>query len=1007
MINELNAALERNELSIVYQPQLDIRTGEITGNEALLRWQHAEFGSVPPAKFIPLAEASGLIISIGEWVLRTACAQNKAWQDAGMAPMEVSVNLSPLQFMQPDFVALVRTILEDTGLPPQYLDVEITEGMAMDINHVLTTLQQLKEIGVRISMDDFGKGYSSLYYLKRLPLDRLKIDKSFVSDCIADENDAILVKTIISMAQNLKLNVIAEGVETREQLQFLQQNLCDAAQGYLFSEPLSAEKLAERLPLIRCKVKDYGMDDGLTERMWLEEQLRAARQDLEDTVRKQQGLTFKFRQLGGRFIHTLCDGELLQRLGFTPAHIIGKDLHAFFPEEQANRIYEYYLRAWQGEARVTFENEVNDICAICTLRPIKRGGKVVEVIGNAIDISERKRMEVELRATKDNLESFINHNSDAIAIMGTDRLIRRVNAAYSELFGWTSEQLMGHPIPVVPDSLILESASMIEQVFNGQAVSNYETVRHRKDGSIVHVSLTLTPIKDESGKPMEVAAVIRDISNRKQAEAALKESEERYRQLVQMSPDIVIVHDHGKVLFMNQAGVDFEGTHEDISSRSLYSLLVPEQRAEAAVRVSRLMNGEKLPPIERKFINRRGEIVRFEVSSAPVQFEGNKVIQVIARDITERKRTEDALKLLIDQYEVIAEHLTDLVIVFDAAGDVTFVSPSHEAVLGYPAAFFNRETFMAIVHPDDRPILTSGLAGLRQSRSPRKMDFRYRHQDGGWVYVEARGTPIVTINGQIGQVILVSRDVTERHRVAYKLRESEGLAVIGTLASGIAYELRNPVTTIKGFVQLLKSAPFKLEYYDYISAEFKALESRIDELLLLSMPHKEESFMHVDVNQLLEEVVGLMDSQAVFLNTRIVFKPIDGRSFIRGHRLNLKKVFIHLLRNAIEAMPNGGRITVTVRKSDPAAIFVAVSDQGCGMSEERLKRIDEPFFSSKEKGAGFGLTISSKIVTEHGGSIVFRSKPNQGTTVLVRFPILDDRTLLPGDGLRSGHCTQS
>ncbi|WP_308637889.1 EAL domain-containing protein [Paenibacillus silvisoli] len=766
MINELSTALERNELSVVYQPQVDIRTGNIIGNEVLLRWQHARFGHVPPSVFIPLAEESRAIIAIGEWVLRTACEQNKAWQDAGLTPMEVSVNLSPLQFMQPDFVDSVRTILVETGLPPQYLDVEITEGMAMDINHVLTTLQQLKEIGVRISMDDFGKGYSSLYYLKRLPLDTLKIDKSFVNDCITDANDAILVKTIISMAQNLKLNVIAEGVETREQLLFLRQNLCDAVQGYLFSEPLTAEELVAQLPLIRNKMKSYGMDDGLTEKRWLEEQLRLAKQDLEDTVRKQQGMTFKFRKVNGHFVHTLCDGELLYRMGFTPAHIIGKELNAFFAGGQADLTYDNYLKAWQGEAQVTFEKEVNGYCIICTLRPIKRGGKVVEVIGNAIDITERKRMEEELRATKDQLESFFKHTSDAIAVVGKDKLMRRVNAAFTELFGWTAEQLVGQPIPIIPEPLKSEIFSLIDQAFDGQGTSNYETVRHCKDGRIVHVNMTLSPIKDCSGKPVEVAAVIRDVSERKRAEAALIESEERYRQLIHMSPDVVIVHDQGKVLFMNQAGKEVERTFdEDISSKCLYSVLVPEQREEAAERARRLLNGEKLPPVERKVINGRGEIMHFEVGSAPVVFEGKKVIQVVARDISERKRSEEALRLIFEQYRVIAESMDDLVMVFDSKGGVTFTSTSHEQLLGYSAEFFSRQTVKDMVHPEDRRQVISAFIEMKRSQSPKQVEFRYRHRAGGWIRLAARGTPILSMDGQLHRVILVSSHAAERTRI--------------------------------------------------------------------------------------------------------------------------------------------------------------------------------------------------------------------------------------------------
>jgi EAL domain-containing protein (putative c-di-GMP-specific phosphodiesterase class I) len=263
MIKELRQALERNELTIVYQPQVDIRMGKVTGNEALVRWNHPQLGMVPPSEFIPLAEKSGLIVPIGEWVLKTACAQNKEWQNKGLGLMTISVNLSPRQFTQSNIVEVVRGVLEQTELDPQYLDLEITESIAMDVNYVLTTLQQLKELGVRISLDDFGIGYSSLYYLKRLPFDTLKIDQSFVHDCTIDDSDAIIVKTIISMAHHLNLNVIAEGVETREHLVFFQQNLCDEVQGYLFSKPIPAEEMELKILDIKRMLKQFGMNTEL------------------------------------------------------------------------------------------------------------------------------------------------------------------------------------------------------------------------------------------------------------------------------------------------------------------------------------------------------------------------------------------------------------------------------------------------------------------------------------------------------------------------------------------------------------------------------------------------------------------------------------------------------------------------------------------------------------------------------------------------------------------------
>jgi EAL domain-containing protein (putative c-di-GMP-specific phosphodiesterase class I) len=216
----------------------------MVGVEALVRWQPPGKALVPPMRFIPLAEETGLILLLGEWVLRTACAQAKAWLDAGGPPLLMAVNLSARQFQQPDLIDRIRAALQDTGLPSTCLELEITESTLMEQGQqAASTLAALKELGVRLAIDDFGTGYSSLAYLKRFPIDKLKIDQSFVRDIPHDPNDMEIAAAIISLARNLRLEALAEGVETEEQLTFLQKRGCDTCQGYLFSRPLPASEL--------------------------------------------------------------------------------------------------------------------------------------------------------------------------------------------------------------------------------------------------------------------------------------------------------------------------------------------------------------------------------------------------------------------------------------------------------------------------------------------------------------------------------------------------------------------------------------------------------------------------------------------------------------------------------------------------------------------------------------------------------------------------------------------
>ncbi len=240
---DLRRALENNEFVLHYQPQIHNQTGKLVGFEALIRWQHPRLGLLPPGKFIKLAEENGLITQIGEWVINEACSQNKKWQDAGMEPIKVSVNLSTQQFLTRNLVTYMEDVLKRTALDPQYIVVEITEYMAMEYEYSIIVLKKLKSLGIGISIDDFGTGYSSLNYLKNFPIDYIKIDKSFISELMNDPNDAIIVNAIITLAHNLHKEVIAEGVETKEQLDFLTKHQCDITQGYFFSKPLPIEEI--------------------------------------------------------------------------------------------------------------------------------------------------------------------------------------------------------------------------------------------------------------------------------------------------------------------------------------------------------------------------------------------------------------------------------------------------------------------------------------------------------------------------------------------------------------------------------------------------------------------------------------------------------------------------------------------------------------------------------------------------------------------------------------------
>lgn len=245
--NNLRKALDKQEFRVYYQPRIDIRTRNVVGFEALIRWRHSQKGIIPPSEFIPIAEETGLIIPIGEWVLNEACKQNKTWQAAGFTPVFISVNLSGKQFKQQNLIKVIDHAMSEVRLDPKYLELEITESIIQDTKSTAGILRELRNLGLKIAVDDFGTGYSSLSYLRRFPLDTLKIDRSFVKDIAKDPDSEAIVKAIIAMAHCLKLKVIAEGVETEEQLKFLSDEGCDEFQGYLISPPLPADEVVRFL----------------------------------------------------------------------------------------------------------------------------------------------------------------------------------------------------------------------------------------------------------------------------------------------------------------------------------------------------------------------------------------------------------------------------------------------------------------------------------------------------------------------------------------------------------------------------------------------------------------------------------------------------------------------------------------------------------------------------------------------------------------------------------------
>lgn len=466
--------------------------------------------------------------------------------------------------------------------------------------------------------------------------------------------------------------------------------------------------------------------------------LSFAQHELERILWEQQGMTFKYKKEQGRFIHTFCAGKLLNKIGLTSQEVVGRELKDFYPAQIAVRKELYYELAWQGEEDITYEGEINGIFYLASLRPIRQSDRVIEVIASCVDITERKRAEEELRSTKELLESLIHNSADGICVTDIQGNVIRVNRAFEELYGWSEKELTGSPLPIFPIHTDNDLEDICNHLRAGKQVINKETVRQRKNGDILHVCITVSPIKDAEGRVIALTG--------------------------------------------------------------------------------------------------------------------------ITRDITERKRTEEFL------------------------------------------------------------------------------------------------------------------------------RKSDKLNVVGQLAAGLAHEIRNPLTSLRGFIQLIKSAAAE-KYHDIMLSELDRINGIVSEFLIIAKPQT-TSFRQNELKSMLTDVVTLLESQAIMYGIQIHLETEAFLPPIHCSEIQMKQVFVNILKNAIEAMPHGGDIHIAASVHNQNNVLIRFIDQGDGIPEHLLHRLGDPFYTTKEKGTGLGLMMCYKIVGAHEGYLSIGSTKNEGTTIDVVLPVL-------------------
>jgi two-component system, sporulation sensor kinase A len=356
------------------------------------------------------------------------------------------------------------------------------------------------------------------------------------------------------------------------------------------------------------------------------------------------------------------------------------------------------------------------------------------------------------------------------------------------------------------------------------------------------------------------------------------------------------------------------------------------------------------------------------------------------RIIKERKRMEQTLEESESKYRLIAENTSDLIMVMDKEKSISYFSPSHEAVLGYTVPELQKIDLCRLIHPDDVVSFRETITEIIKSKQSMPVEFRFKHISGKWMDFESRCMPVMSDNQVIEHIVIISRDISERKKTEEILLQSEKLSIVGELAAGVAHEIRNPLTTIKGFVQLYGKEDSSNEINNLLLSELERIEAITSEMLSLGKPQAIQ-LNRANLCDLVDHTVDFLAPQANMKNIQFSRSYLGTDFFITCEKNQVKQVFLNLFKNAMEAMPKGGNIDVKLQKGLEGECIISIQDEGCGIPEELLPRLGEPFYTLKEKGTGLGLMICHKIIKQHSGTISYHSKPSRGTMVEIKLPL--------------------
>ncbi|ANC76064.1 hypothetical protein ABE65_004255 [Fictibacillus phosphorivorans] len=512
-----------------------------------------------------------------------------------------------------------------------------------------------------------------------------------------------------------------------------------------------------------------------------------------------------------------------------------------------------------------------------------------------------------------------------------------------------------------------------------------------KSGRKVMLELIKQPTFTSDGKPQVLVVTGRDITPHKQKEEELSVALDLLESVLKGTTDaILIINTRQEVIKVNDAFMQMFGwAEEDFSEdNDDYPVITPAHlQGESKEIINLLKQGQSVPLHETQRIHKDGTVFDVSASFSNICDMDGKIMGfvIVYRDITSQKKVERALRESEAKYRLIAEHSTDLITVIDPTGIIQYVSPSHLPVLGYEDGEI-KGAILEMVHPDDLQSLSELFMRALVKKEPFQTEFRLVHKNGDWILLEARGVPVMTKDGHVESLVTFARDVTKAKQTEELMLKSEKLSVLGELAAGVAHEIRNPLTSLKGFTKLLSDADdvIRLEYLRIMESELNRINDIVGELMLVAKPQA-VSFEHTNIQELIYSVVRLLETQAIMRNIQIWVNISDNIPLVYGVENQLKQLFINLLKNAIESMDKDGEIHIKIGTRNDS-VLLELKDQGCGIPAERLKTLGEPFYTTKEKGTGLGLMVCFKIIEEHGGAIQFSSVENEGTKVEIELP---------------------